>query len=138
MCAGEKKAHPPASFFTPAPLSHVRLPVFGLSRTKYPPRAIRPNPKIISLGSSPPQPPPLSTTAAQLLTYPLQPCIARTPQLRPFSPVSSSALGRAPPTNSRRRALAGASTHQIQQLLACTRSGGPSPPTDLVVAWEGR
>jgi hypothetical protein len=97
-----------------------------------------PNPKIISLGSSPPQPPPLSTTAAQLLTYPLQPCIARTPQLRPFSPVSSSALGRAPPTNSRRRALAGASTHQIQQLLACTHSGGPSPPTDLVVAWEGR
>jgi hypothetical protein len=64
MRAGEKKARPPARFLAPAPLSRARLPVLGLSRTKYPPRAIRPNPKIISWAPHPharrrrPSPPP--------------------------------------------------------------------------------
>jgi hypothetical protein len=62
--------------------------------------------------------------ATQLLAYPLQPCIARTSQLHPFSSVSSSALGHAPPTDSHRRSLAGASTHRF----------GSSRPARVVVA----
>jgi hypothetical protein len=54
----------------------------------------------------------------------LQPCIARTSQLHPFSSVSSSALGHAPPTDSHRRSLAGASTHRF----------GSSRPARVVVA----
>jgi hypothetical protein len=113
VCRPKKKKAPPPS---PVFGSHARLPVFlhEISTARHPPKS-----KNHQLGSRPPRPPLPSSSPTRSNR-----ASARTSQLHPFSLVSSSALGHAPPTDSHRRSLAGASTHRF----------GSSRPARVVVA----